>query len=307
MNRRVWVKRAIMALIAGILMLDVIVLAVPGEYHVVLSAAVQGTANQCSLGQALREVWIAKSPREFESRISLLRSEEGLDLWNTPLGPIWDVHKDTTLPFLLWEQVRDIYEPGGHEVRKGDIVLDCGANIGMFTRTALAGGASLVVAVEPAPQTIAAFRRNFDKELREGRVILYPKGVWDHDTEMGLFTTDALQVNNSVVMPRGAGTPTIRVPLTTIDKMVDELKLTRVDFIKMDIEGAEKPAIRGAQNTIRRFHPKMSLSTEHLDDDFEAIPALVHSIEPSYTSTPCDCVERGGRLRSLVSAFVSAR
>src|SRR6266699_3485688 len=72
----------------------------------------------------------------------------------------------------------------GHEVRQGDIVLDCGANIGVFTRKAPSRGAALVVAIEPAPQTLNALRRNFDTEIRQGRVIAYPKGLWDHDAEM---------------------------------------------------------------------------------------------------------------------------
>ena len=95
----------------------------------------------------------------------------------------------------------------------------------------------------------------------------------------------------------------IRVPLTTIDKIVAELKLAHVDFIKMDIEGAEKQAIKGAENTIRRFRPRMSLSSEHLDDDLTAIPALIHSIDPNYTHRGCDCDTEPKRTRALVLAF----
>ena len=38
----------------------------------------------------------------------------------------------------------------------------------------------------------------------------------------------------------------VEVPVTTLDKIVEELRLPRVDFIKMDIEGAEREALRGA-------------------------------------------------------------
>jgi FkbM family methyltransferase len=224
-------------------------------------------------------------------------------LLKTPQGPIWTVHGDKILPFLMSEQLRDIYEPKQHEVRKGDIVLDCGANIGVFTRKALSRGASLVVAIEPAPQTLSAFRRNFETEIREGRVIAYAKGVWDHDGELELSLDAANQANNSLVMRREAAVPKVRVPLTTIDKIVAELKLPHVDFIKMDIEGAEKPALKGAENTIKRFRPRMSVSTEHLEDDFTAIPALVHSIEPNYTHKACDCIVTVKSIRALVMAF----
>jgi hypothetical protein len=84
-----------------------------------------------------------------QNAVSLEKSEDGLDLWNSPQGPVWTVHGDSILPFLLTEQANGIYEPKGHEVRSGDIALDCGANIGVLTRKALSRGAKLVVAIEP--------------------------------------------------------------------------------------------------------------------------------------------------------------
>ena len=165
MKKAILAKWAILLLIAGVVAFDLRFLLVPAEYWFILAAELRGHPNECSIAQAIHEARIAASrqavypltpPRSFESEITLNRTEAGLDLWDTPQGPIWTVHGDSSLPFLLWEQFRDIYEPEGHEVRKGDIVLDCGANVGVFTRKALSRGASLVVAIEPAPQTIAA-------------------------------------------------------------------------------------------------------------------------------------------------------
>lgn len=146
-------------------------------------------------------------------------------------------------------------------------------------------------------------RRNFETEIREGRVIVYPKGVWDREAELELSQDQGNAGTHSVVNSQSPPVPKVRVPLTTIDKIVAELKLPRVDFIKMDIEGSEKPAIKGGENTIRRFRPRMSISTEHLGDDFTAIPALVHSIEPNYTNQACDCTIKDERVKALVMAF----
>ena len=299
MNKLVWI------LIIGFLAINLIVaitFVVPPDYLAVMAARVS-LPSECSLAELMRETRATKAALAAASKPTLERTEAGLDLWNTSQGRTWTVHGDTSLEFLINEQQRDIYEPRGHEIRRGDIVLDCGANIGMFTRTALARGASLVIAIEPAPRTLDALRRNLESEIREARVVVYPKGAWDHDSEMELSVNDALQINDTLVLPRESASPKVRVPLTTIDKIVAELKLTRVDFIKMDIEGAEKPAIRGAENTIRHFRPRMSLSSEHLDDDFTAIPALVHSIEPNYIHRGCDCDARQHRFKALVLAF----
>jgi hypothetical protein len=81
-----------------------------------------------------------------------------------------------------------------------------------------------------------------------------------------------------VALPRD-GAPT-RLPVTTIDKIVSELNLASVDFIKMDIEGAEKNALRGAQATLAKYSPTMAISAEHLPDDMVSIPALVSALVP---------------------------
>ena len=57
-------------------------------------------------------------------------------------------------------------------------MLDGGANVGVYTRKALDAGAKQVVAIEPGPENIACLRKTFGQEISEGRVIVYPKGVW---------------------------------------------------------------------------------------------------------------------------------
>lgn len=275
---------------------------------VAFDAAILGGYLRIQLGGQcpLVELHITKgqSVAQVAKGVSLQRTEAGLDLWSTPSGDIWTVHGELALPYMIWEQQRDIYEPPGHQVRRGDVVLDCGANIGVFVRKALSRGAGLVVAIEPSPKTLDALRRNFEAEIRAKRVIVYSKGVWDRDAEMDLTVNDTNEGADSVVAPK-EGVPKVRVPLTTIDRIVAELNLPRVDFIKMDIEGAEKPALRGARDTIKRFRPRMSISSEHLADDFTAIPAVIKSIDARYSYRGCDCDKQGlsWKWKALVIAF----
>jgi hypothetical protein len=60
--------------------------------------------------------FLSRDEDYFRSRMILQATEDGLDLWKTPEGPIWTVHGDNMLPFLISEQARDTYEPKGHEV-----------------------------------------------------------------------------------------------------------------------------------------------------------------------------------------------
>jgi hypothetical protein len=57
---------------------------------------------------------------------------------------------------------------------------------------------------------------------------------------------------------------------------------TRIDFIKMDIEGAELPALKGAVKTIRKFKPKLAIAIYHSWDDFTGLPAFINSLDLGY-------------------------
>jgi FkbM family methyltransferase len=159
-------------------------------------------------------------------------------------------------------------------------------------RTALDHGAARVVAVEPAPWKEPCLRRTFAKEIQDGKVIVYPKGVWN--------TESKLKLDDDTLSDTG-----VEVQLTTIDNLVRELKLDRVDVIKMDIEGAEKPALHGGKSTIQRFRPRLTIATEHKADDFTELPKLLRGFDPTYTAECGPCVGQFGRLQPYTMFFVA--
>lgn len=91
--------------------------------------------------------------------------------------------------------------------------------------------------------------------------------------------------------------------MTTIDKLVSELKLERVDFIKMDIEGAEQKAIFGARETLARYRPRMAICVYHLPDDPVTIPKLVQQAVPAYPWECGLCTDWGFHIRNDVMHF----
>ena len=243
--------------------------------------------------------------RALRKTFSVAKPDGSFELVRTPAGSYWIPNRDIdTLAETLVEQQKDVYE-GVVGVRAGDIVLDCGANVGAYTRHALNRGAKLVVAIEMAPESLECLRRNLEKELTGGRVIIYPKGVWNKDDELQLSTgVEWASTASSVVLDRGSRG--VKVPLTTIDKLVAELHLPRVDFIKMDIEGAEMQALEGAQDTVRRFHPRMAISVEHRPTDPDQIPKLMHGLWPDYVSECGPCANVNGSIQPDV-LFAQAR
>ena len=72
------------------------------------------------------------------------------------------------------------------------------------------------------------------------------------------------------------------VASTTLDSYVREKNLPRVDFIKLDVEGAELDVLRGAATTIARFKPILALSAYHKLDDFWTLMNFDQSVRPDY-------------------------
>jgi hypothetical protein len=69
------------------------------------------------------------------------------------------------------------------------------------------------------------------------------------------------------------------VPVVNIDAV---LKGAPVNYIKLNIEGAELATLEGAQDSIRRHRPILAISAYHAPDHLWRVPELIHAIVPSY-------------------------
>ena len=163
-------------------------------------------------------------------------------------------------------------------ISEGDLVIDVGGHLGTFTRLALESGARKIVVFEPEPTNVLCLKRTFEKEILERTVVLIEAAAWDETTNLRFQVADADNSGTGQVATQGE----IEVPAVTIDDTVADRDLDRVDFIKMDIEGAERHAVAGAHDTIARFAPRMALSAYHEPDDPEVISKLVLSARPTY-------------------------
>lgn len=72
------------------------------------------------------------------------------------------------------------------------------------------------------------------------------------------------------------------VKTISIDDFVNRNEIQRVDFIKMDIEGAEYASLKGAEQTIRKFKPKLAIAIYHSMDDFVNIPRWISDLNLDY-------------------------
>jgi FkbM family methyltransferase len=280
-------------------------LSVARSHHafLVLSHDLRGRAGNCSVAESFESEALSRlqsaNVEEIRASSKVIRNDERFSLWSTPAGEFWmPTASGDAVIYDLGEQKRNIY---GTQIRSGDIVLDAGASVGVFTRKALRAGAAKVIAIEPAPENLECLRRNFATEIAEGRVVVYPKGVWDKDDVLKLSVDPTNSARDSFVRPL-ENAQTIEAPLTTIDKMVEELRLRKVDFIKMDIEGAEQKAIAGAKITIGTYRPRMALCIYHIQGDEVMVPKLVAGIVADYKITKT-CLLCQDRIQPEVAFF----
>jgi len=135
-------------------------------------------------------------------------------------------------------------------------------------------------------------------------VIVYPKGVWDKDDFLTMNIDDHNSAADSfVINPKDAHATGEKLPLTTIDKLVAELNLPSVDFIKMDIEGAEVKALHGGRESIAKYHPRMALSVYHEPDHPVEVPKAAKEAWSGYTVECGPCAVANARIRPDILYF----
>lgn len=172
------------------------------------------------------------------------------------------------------------YENDNIFMEKGDCVFDVGANIGIFSILASqsVGKNGKVLAFEP----ISLAREYLDKNIKANRlnnVFIQALALGDQDGFLDFSLVDNLGDCSGYFPDEGK---TEKVQEVTLDGFVSKNKIEKVDFIKADIEGMERVMLRGAEKTIKKFKPKLSICVYHREDDPELIYNLIKGFVPEY-------------------------
>lgn len=162
----------------------------------------------------------------------------------------------------------------------GDVALDCG---GCWGDTALyfadrVGAHGRVFSFEFDHANAAVFDRNLAANPHLApRIERVPHPLWSCSGQEMRFSSAG---PGTRLGAGGAGENVVKT--LTIDDLVAQRGLERLDFIKMDIEGAELPALEGARDTLRRFRPKLAICAYHKIDDFVTLPDFLESLGCGY-------------------------
>ncbi len=145
-----------------------------------------------------------------------------------------------------------------------DTFIDIGANIGLFTLFAAKRlHSGQVYAFEPASVLFKRLSTNVEANGFQ-QVHLFRLGLSDRDSEMKIYFP--IESDNHGTFNDGMASLFSEkegwraeevVCLKTLDSFVQQQQLQRIDFVKIDIEGAELMALRGAKETLKTFRPKI--------------------------------------------------
>lgn len=114
------------------------------------------------------------------------------------------------------------------------------------------------------------------KYKNTAQVSLYPFALWDKKTSIGFQGNEAVPSASRLEEDGNACDNSIEAV------RLDDVISGKVSFIKMDIEGAELNALKGAEEIIKKYHPKLAICVYHNISDYIEIPLLIKQMNPDY-------------------------
>lgn len=201
-----------------------------------------------------------------------------------PLGHNYRVF--TTGVGILFAYVFQEYEYHKNDIdfmpEEGDYVIDGGAFVGdtaLYFADAI-GQKGKVFSFEFVKGNLELVNKNLNlnPHLKE-RIEIYENALWSNSQEH-LYMYEAGPATK-VLMEEFPGY-TSKIPSKSIDDLMKEQNIEKMDLIKLDIEGAELECLKGAQKTIDKFQPKLAICIYHKPDDFITIPQYIKNTHPYY-------------------------
>lgn len=188
------------------------------------------------------------------------------------------------------------------EIKKGDVVLDLGANIGYYTLifAKLVGDTGKVFAFEPDPTNFALLEKNVQAN-GYNNVVLVQKAVSNKTGKINLYLSESHLAHT--IYDLGNHQKSIEVDTVCLDDYFKNYG-GKINFIKMDIEGAEGCALQGMSSLLENNN-SMEIITEFLPDslkesDVQPEEFLASLIKHGFKLYHLD--EQKERVRSITTA-----
>ena len=159
----------------------------------------------------------------------------------TALDDLRHTHRD------FEKEIKDWFK-----VEEDEVFLDVGANIGRYS-ILLSKNLDRVYAFEPSSKTFSALVKNI-KINGLTNVFPFPIALWNKDGIESLYIKERSGTSSLITKECLREE---RIITKTLDSLIHELQVTRIDLIKIDVENAEKEVLEGMDKTLRFFKPRL--------------------------------------------------
>jgi FkbM family methyltransferase len=152
--------------------------------------------------------------------------------------------------------------------KEGDTVIDIGAHIGRYTITSSkqVGNAGKVVAIEADPDNFEILKKNIALNNLTN-VLPLNYAVFSSRTKIKLYEQSASAKYNSVMLTRAAKTKNyVEVNADTLDSILKQNGINQVNWIKIDVEGAEFEVLKGSIETLSGENVSLFVEIHNIDD-----------------------------------------
>lgn len=184
---------------------------------------------------------------------------------------------------IVMDFIRNQYEYDSVKIEDGDYIIDCGACWGdtalLFAQNA--GENGKVFSFEFVPSNINIFNKNMQANPRlSSNIVLVEYAVSNENYKSFEYFDNG--TSTSLCIEKDEKDDVKIAQTITIDEYIKTNKIPKVDFIKMDIEGAELDALLGCKETILKYKPKLAISIYHGYSDIRRIPLWIKETCPEY-------------------------
>jgi len=177
-------------------------------------------------------------------------------------GIVFDLDRSCLMQWYVYWGLRDITRTKLYSlVEENDVVFDVGTNVGetLLNFAKQVGNEGFVYGFEPDERNYRNVQRNIGlNKLKNLRVFNF--GVSDKRESVKLYRVDPHNLGMNRILNAEESEQFqdfTLIETNTLDNVVSENDIQKIDLIKIDIEGYEMHALRGAQQLLKRFRPKL--------------------------------------------------
>jgi len=176
-----------------------------------------------------------------------------------------EIAHSNLLSEIYYHNVYDIH----HIYEPGEIVIDVGAHVGVFTLKA-AQRKAIVHAIEPHPDNFKMLVQNVTRNQLKN-VICHECGLGEDEGQFKLWLHPNLSGSHSLRFKREKW---IAIKLMTLDSFMKEEDIDEVSLLKMDVEGAEPEVLRGAKDSMKNVK-EVVVAAYHFSEEASIVEAIL--------------------------------